>query len=79
MSIPEPKSLTIVIPAFNEEGFIVETIRSVLDADSSQLRKEVIVINDGSRDNTANNVMSYLARLAKAEERTVATPIVPIS
>ncbi len=72
MSIPEPKSLTIVIPAFNEERFIVETIRSVLDADSSQLRKEVIVINDGSRDNTANKVMSYLARLAKAEERTVA-------
>lgn len=42
--------LTVVIPAFNEEKVIVETVRSYLTADYPNL--EVIVVSDGATDGT---------------------------
>jgi len=54
MYIPELKenySLSVLIPAYNEQETIEGTIKSVFDSDYKGL-KEVIVINDGSKDNT---------------------------
>jgi peptidoglycan-N-acetylglucosamine deacetylase len=45
-----PPSATVLIPAHNEEGVIVQTVSSVLASDFPQLR--VIVIDDGSTDDT---------------------------
>lgn len=46
--------LSVVIPAHNEEGCIVETVQSVLDAlRRESIRHEVIVVDDGSTDSTA--------------------------
>ncbi len=42
--------VAVLIPAYNEETVIVRTIRSVLKSDYANIR--VIVIDDGSRDNT---------------------------
>ena len=42
--------VTIVTPTFNQDAFIVDTIRSVLNQDYPHI--EYIVINDGSTDNT---------------------------
>lgn len=61
--------LSIVVPAYNEERFIVETIRSVLKADSMGLRKEVIVVNDGSKDDTVRNVLVYLKKSGKSRKK----------
>jgi cellulose synthase/poly-beta-1,6-N-acetylglucosamine synthase-like glycosyltransferase/peptidoglycan/xylan/chitin deacetylase (PgdA/CDA1 family)/spore germination protein YaaH len=44
--------VAVLIPAFNEEKVIVRTIRSVLNSDYPNLR--IIVIDDGSNDNTAD-------------------------
>jgi len=49
--------VTIIIPAFNEEKHIRRTLDSVIEAD--YLNKEVIVIDDGSTDNTYAIVQSY--------------------
>src|SRR6267154_591901 len=49
MSIPPP-SVTVLIPAHNEENVIVQTITSVLLSDLQDLR--IIVVNDGSMDKT---------------------------
>lgn len=46
------KKLSIVIPSYNEEKFIEETIKRVFQANSLKLNKEVIVVDDGSKDNT---------------------------
>ena len=43
-------SVSIIIPAFNEGKVIEKTIRSVLELSYSQ--KEIIVVDDGSRDDT---------------------------
>lgn len=48
---PNPNSkpsLSIVIPAFNEE----QSLREVLDAISVDVQHEIIVVDDGSTDNT---------------------------
>ena len=42
--------VSVLIPAYNEEKNIVQTVRSVLQLDYPEL--EIIVINDGSTDNT---------------------------
>ncbi len=44
-------SITIIIPAHNEEAHLSECISSVLDA-SFAGRKQVIVVDDGSKDRT---------------------------
>lgn len=49
-----PKTLSIVIPVYNEEKFIKKTIEEVFKADTLKLKTEIIVIDDGSTDNTPN-------------------------
>lgn len=45
-----PPSVSVLIPAHNEESVIVETVRAVLDSDYADLH--VVVVNDGSADRT---------------------------
>jgi diguanylate cyclase (GGDEF)-like protein len=56
LSSPMAKPISIIVPAFNEESGIVESVRSLLSLEYPQF--EVIVVNDGSTDAT-------LARLAE--------------
>lgn len=46
------KTLSIVIPVFNEEKFIVDTLKKVSLAETPGFKKEIIVVDDGSRDKT---------------------------
>lgn len=60
-----PKSLTIVIPALNEEDAIGHTIERCLAARESIIRNTpirevaIIVVSDGSTDRTAEIALSY--------------------
>jgi len=49
-SSPRTPLVTILIPAYNEEKVISNTIESVMEMDYP--RKEIIVVDDGSRDKT---------------------------
>jgi glycosyltransferase involved in cell wall biosynthesis len=56
------KKLTIIIPAYNEEKTIfgiLERVRNV--ALEWDIEKEVIVVNDCSKDNTANVVQGFIS------------------
>ena len=53
--------VTIVTPAYNQAGFLPETIESVLAQTSPDI--EYIVINDGSTDHTADVMAQYAGRL----------------
>ncbi len=49
--IDKDYSVSVLIPAFNEEKSIEDTVESVLKSDYKNL-VEIIIINDGSSDNT---------------------------
>jgi len=54
---------SIVIPAFNEGQRLAPTLETVLAYIHQQgWDAEVIVVNDGSRDNTAEIVRSFAAK-----------------
>jgi glycosyltransferase involved in cell wall biosynthesis len=46
--------LTIIIPLYNESKTIAELLRRVKEADIKDVEKEIIVIDDGSTDNSAD-------------------------
>ena len=55
--------ISIVVPAYNAESFIGQTIISIIGQTYKNI--EVIVVNDGSKDNTADLVRS----IAQADSR----------
>ncbi len=59
------KLLSVVIPVYNEEDFIVTTIERVWNADACGLKKEIIIVNDGSSDKTKEKVDTFLRKSAK--------------
>ncbi|MEK6938933.1 MAG: glycosyltransferase family 2 protein [Nanoarchaeota archaeon] len=52
--------VTVIIPAFNEEKTILRTLESVNNLDYPKEKLEVIVVNDGSKDDTENIVKKYI-------------------
>lgn len=44
--------LSIIVPAFNEEKTISEILKRVHDVDLGDIKKEVVVVDDGSKDKT---------------------------
>lgn len=46
------KLLSIIIPVYNEENYIKKQVENVVKADSKGFAKEIIIIDDGSTDNT---------------------------
>jgi hyaluronan synthase len=59
-------TISVIIPAKNEEDSIQRTVKAVLDSDYPDSKLNVIVINDGSTDNTADKV-----RAIKSERVTL--------
>jgi len=55
----DDKSVTIVIPAYNEERSIASTIASALALDYPKERLEIIVVDDGSKDRTYEIAKRY--------------------
>ncbi|MFC6787151.1 glycosyltransferase family 2 protein [Halobaculum halobium] len=58
-SIDSWPELSVLIPAYNEEGYVGRTIESFLAADYPDNRLELIVIDDGSSDNTYEEALAY--------------------
>ncbi|HZB91067.1 MAG TPA: glycosyltransferase [Stellaceae bacterium] len=54
--------LTVVIPAYNEGAMVLTSIRSVAEANYPRDRLEIVVVDDGSRDDT----WRYIAEAAAA-------------
>lgn len=53
------KTLSVVIPVYNEEKTIIDTFEAVKKADSLGFSKEIIIIDDGSSDKTAEVIKEF--------------------
>ena len=58
-------NISVIIPAYNRAGLIGETLRSLLN--QTLPAKEIIVVDDGSQDGTAETVLKML-KLGEAEK-----------
>ncbi|MBI4749065.1 MAG: glycosyltransferase family 2 protein [Acidobacteria bacterium] len=54
---PNPSLISVVIPVYNGEGYLVEAIQSVLDQAYQPL--EIIVVDDGSTDRSPEVVAGF--------------------
>lgn len=55
--------ISIIIPAYNAEKSIKRCLNSIIDQEMQDY--EIIVVNDGSKDNTENEVLSFKDRLGE--------------
>jgi len=55
----ENPDVSIIIPAYNEENLIASCLDSLLNQDYQKDRYEIIVVNDGSTDQTKNIIERY--------------------
>ena len=55
-------SLTVIIPAYNEGAMVLQSIESVAKADYPHDRLEILVVDDGSKDDTWSYISQAAAR-----------------
>ena len=64
--------LTIVVPCFNEEKYVAETLKCINEAlDPLQIDYEVIVIDDCSVDKTYENALNYISENPNSHVRVI--------
>ena len=68
---PETPLVSVVIPAFNEENFLPETLKSLINQDFSNF--EIIVVDNNSSDHTAELAKRYGAKVVFEPKRGVCT------
>ncbi len=64
---PEPSrlpSVTFIVPAYNEEENIADTIQALLDQNYPKDKLDIIAINDGSEDSTLEILRSFKDRIS---------------
>ncbi len=54
--------VSIVVPAYNEKKNIIATLESLTNLSYPKNKLEIIVVNDGSTDNTSNIVADFICR-----------------
>jgi cellulose synthase/poly-beta-1,6-N-acetylglucosamine synthase-like glycosyltransferase len=57
-------TVAIMVPCFNEEKTVVGTVESLLALDYPREKLKIIVIDDGSTDNTWNEVQKYVGNIS---------------
>lgn len=70
-------SISIIVPAFNEEGYLGETLKSIQRAMAFLFEKdavptEIIVVDNDSTDSTAEIALSFGASVVKETTRNIA-------
>lgn len=70
------KPLTVIIPAYNEENTIIDTVRSALSLRYPEF--EVIVVNDGSSDRTFEELKNSYRLIPTTRDYEIEIPCSPI-
>jgi glycosyltransferase involved in cell wall biosynthesis len=70
-------SISVIVPAYNEERYLGETLKSIQRAKEFLLKKdavatEIVVVDNGSTDSTSDLARSYGAGVIKEPKRNIA-------
>jgi glycosyltransferase involved in cell wall biosynthesis len=70
-------SISVIVPAYNEERYLGETLKNIQKAKEFLLRKdsvptEIIVVDNGSTDSTSDIALSTGARIVRETKHNVA-------
>ena len=66
------KTLSIIIPCYNEEKYLSKVLQNIYKVNLPEnIRKEIIIINDGSTDNTYNIIEESKTILSGTEMKIV--------
>lgn len=60
-------TVTIAVPAYNEEDHILKTLRSLIELEYPRDRFEIVVVNDCSTDNTEKMVNRFMKDIKKKD------------
>ena len=74
---PDQPLVSVIMPAYNAQRYIAEAIRSVLEQDYPHL--ELIVVDDGSTDHTADEARAFGSGFGFSKKPTVARPRLEIT
>lgn len=69
---PSPPFVSVIVPVLNGEGTIADCLTSLLKMDYPQERWEILVVDNGSTDRTAEIVQAYPVVLLREERRGAA-------
>lgn len=61
------KKLSVVMPCYNEKGTIEKIVQEVLGVDLGTTKKEIIIVDDGSKDGTRELLKDLAAKHAKVK------------
>lgn len=62
-------SVCIIVPCFNEEETVSKTLDSLLELDYPKNKLEIVVVDDGSTDNTYNIALKYKTKGVKVYKK----------
>ncbi|MDF9800397.1 biofilm PGA synthesis N-glycosyltransferase PgaC [Catalinimonas alkaloidigena] len=72
LSSPSAPSISLLVPMYNEEKSIIDSVRSLLSLQYNNY--DVIVINDGSTDNSLGNLIDYFQLIPLAQQTSGLLP-----
>jgi|SRR3989344_4548345 len=55
-------TISIIIPVYNEEKYIIKTLDKVIASNTLHFEKEIIVVDDGSTDHTPSLVNTFIKK-----------------
>lgn len=56
------KVLSVLIPLYNEEKTIIDVVKQVQKANTHDVKKEIIIVDDGSKDDSVNSVKKIMKK-----------------
>lgn len=62
------KKLSIIVPVYNEEKFIEQVLIAIVSSNSLRLKKEIIIVDDGSQDHTKEKIEEFLSKNKEKKE-----------
>ena len=63
--------ISILVPVYNEEELIINCLKSLINQDYPKKDYEIIVINDGSKDNTKKNIEEFIKENKKVKIKLI--------